>query len=65
VTDELRGWAFDITLGVPLDQTPAPPDLPLDVITPCALTGPQIRAFAAGGAADAHVVAAALGELRK
>jgi hypothetical protein len=20
-TDELRGWAFDITLGVPLDQT--------------------------------------------
>jgi len=21
LTDELRGWAFDITLGVPLDQT--------------------------------------------
>ena len=37
----------------------------LDVTTPCALTGPRVRAFAAGGAADAHVVAAALAKLRK
>ena len=37
----------------------------LDITTPCALTGPRVRAFAAGGAADAHVVAAALAKLRK